>query len=195
MNYYALDTLAQLDPDLCVLRNKPKGIEHLTYKMMSGESIKGEYPKDAHITMSDKEDGIVLGGLVGNTCGLLIVVSAIKNLILEHDQAHDQIEFLPIRILNHKKKLASDDYFIVNPLGTDDVLDLEKSDIKRTKNGDVVAVKHMFLQRQKINPKKALFRPKEDHHVYIAREDWLRKLKSLNLKHSNVTGTTLDISE
>jgi hypothetical protein len=195
MDYVSINTLHRANDDLCILRNKPKGIEHLTYKMMTGVPIGSDYPKDAQITMSDKEEGIALSGLIGNTCGLLIVVSALKNLILDHDKAPDQIECLPLRILNHKKRLASDDYFIINPLGTEDCVDLEKSVIERTKSGAVVGIDELVLKRSRINPAKAIFRIKEDPHFYIARKDWLVKIKSLNLGVSNVNGKTLPVSE
>jgi hypothetical protein len=45
-DYVSLNTLNRATPDLCVLRSKPKGIEHLTYKMMTGEAIGNDYPKD-----------------------------------------------------------------------------------------------------------------------------------------------------
>lgn len=194
MDYFVLHTLTQDDPDLCILRNGPQGIEHITYKMMSGEPIRPEYPDDAQIAMSEKEDGMVLGGLISNTCSLFIVTRAVKDLILAHDRAHDQLECLPVKILNHKKRVASSDYFIINPLGTEDCLDQKRSIIKRTKKGSVIAVKEMVLDERKINPDKALFRPKENHHAYIARADWVRKLPGLKLKHGNFSGIPLELS-
>ena len=97
-------------------------------------------------------------------------------------------------IFNHKKRLASADYVIINPLGVVDCLDLEKCVIERD-DGEVVEVEEITLSRRKIDAKKAIFRPREDPNVYIARQDWLKRIQDLGLKHSNVFGTQLEISD
>ena len=171
------------------------GIENLSYMMSMGESITKEYPPDACIRMSNKSKAMQLGGLVGNTHSLMIVHRLIKDLILEHDQRHDVLEFLPLQIYNHKNRIASADYFIINPLGADSCLDLKKSVIKRDEDGSVISVKKMVLSKKLIDKKKAVFCPSEDSQNYIVREDWVKKVKGLGLAEPNILGVALEISD
>jgi hypothetical protein len=194
MNYALLDTMPEEHPKLCILNGAPKKAEALVHHIMVGEPVLADFPEDAAFHMSGRQDRIGLGGLIGNTDSLLIVHRSIKDLVLAHDKRHDLLECLPVKIINHKKRVASADYFILNPLGGEDCLDPKKSVIERNKLGEIVEVEEIVLKKSKLDPRRALFRPLEDPYVYIAREDWLLKVKELGLKISNIYATPLDVS-
>jgi len=56
----------------------------------------------------------------------IVVNSRVKNVL--DNMNIDTVEYLPIRLWGHQKDLVSDDYFILNPLGSVDFIDMEKSD-------------------------------------------------------------------
>jgi hypothetical protein len=72
------------------------------------------------------------------------------------------LEFLPVSILNHKDRLASDDYFILHPLGPQDCIDLERSKVKWNplKKQTIMNCKGLVLKPGAIPPGLKLFRPK-----------------------------------
>jgi hypothetical protein len=75
-----------------------------------------EYPKDIRLTDS-------LYGPVNRVISL-----PLKQRLAELATA-DAVEFLPVTILNHKGRIASKDYFFVNPVGSVDCIDVDKSGV------------------------------------------------------------------
>lgn len=195
MDYKIIDTMPTENEEMCTLRDYISGMSIENYRICWGESAIDVYPKDASVTMSPKEKGIVLSGLVANTNGNLIVHTKIKDLILQHDSDPSRIECLPLRIFNHKKRLASDEYWVINPLGLEDCLDLKRSTISRDEEGKLIEVDEIVLLRQKIDPGRAIFHVKQAPGEFIARADWLAKIKELGFKPSNVFTTLITITE
>ena len=123
------------------------------------------------------------GGIIGNTQSLLIVSKVLKEQI---DQVNaDPVQILPVAIHNHKNRLASADYFVVNPIGQRDCLDLEESEIE-WHDADVVAVEKLVLAEGKLDGAPDLFRVKEDPSAYIASEDLVRRWIKLDPRPKNV---------
>ena len=165
MKFFKLNTMRQAKPEYCVLRDFPEGMELLTFKLCHGVELEpGEYPADAKIFMSDEEKGSELPDLVGNTCNLLVVSRRLKEGIEKVNTAAAQ--YLPVSIYNHRKRLASADYFIINPLGTVDVLDTKESDIEYHE-GKVVKVRKYVLDATKVQAAPDMFRVRENREAYV----------------------------
>jgi hypothetical protein len=114
-----------------------------------GESVLAIHPKDLVFRMSDfVPDGTLLRD---NFCvnGQIIISENLKShlqtLLVDH-----QIEFLPLSIADHKGKIVSNDYFILNSLGLIDCIDLEKSKAKF----------NPLNKRMLLNCKALAFKPK-----------------------------------
>jgi hypothetical protein len=195
MNYYLIDTLYAETDNICILKEapEPKEAGFLKSQIMIGNPVAAEFPEKAAFHMTGNVNRMALGSLVPNTMSMLIVNQKIKDLILAHDQAKNLMECLPVSIINHKNRVVSSEHFIINPLQPEDCLDTKHSKIVRNKRGAVIEVEKFVLNRAKIPAKRAVFRPIEDRYVYIAREDWLEQLDSLDLKNPNVYGTKLDV--
>lgn len=182
MPYYLIELTPLEDPTFCLLRDYPEGVELDSYRFDEGEAFGDEYPADARVFMSRKEKGTRLGALVGNTCSMLILRRDVKE-VLEAD-VDAPVEYLPLAIHDHKKRLASDDYFVVNPIGAFDCLDTEASDIEYL-DDDVVGVDEMVLDPQKLEQAPDLFRVKEAPFEYVISEALLEKLRSSGIDLSN----------
>lgn len=74
-------------------------------------------------------DSPEIPSLVANTLSYFIASSQVKHIISSLNI--DPIEYFPIAIYNHKCRVASRDYFIINPIGAFDCLKLETSTITR----------------------------------------------------------------
>lgn len=71
------------------------------------------------------------------------------------------IEFIPIRIQDHRKKVVATDYVLANPVGLVDCLDLAKSDVVMNALDEsiVMRFKKMVLVPGKIPKDRHVFRP------------------------------------
>lgn len=164
-SYYIIATMPMDNRDYCFLEDTPEGTKAIDYKMATGEPMGADYPADPRIYMSDDHPGVKLPDLIGNTCNLLIVSRRIKDGI-ETATPGLQIEYLPVAIYNHKGRLASRHYFIVNPIGTFDCLDLARSTIEWS-GKDIVEIEEYVLDPKKIDKAPDLFRIKEDPETYV----------------------------
>lgn len=175
MKHFIIDTLGNLnDPRLCVLDEVPEGVGIKYYRMMKGKRIGGDYPDDAKIYMSDEHPGIKLSSLIGNTNSYLIVSRDLKEVIESYCSA--EVEYLPLTLYNHKKRVHSKDYFIVNPIGVLDCLNLEASKITYFKDR-VVSVDKFVLDPKKLTNAPSLFRIKEDPTEYVVNEELANAIK------------------
>jgi hypothetical protein len=82
--------------------------------------MSSEFPKD--IRLSDNSYGVPL-----------VVISKGLRDFVKSIAVDDPVEYLPVAIKNHKGRLASSDYFIVNPLKVVDCIDQAKSGVKWNK--------------------------------------------------------------
>jgi hypothetical protein len=170
MDYFFIDTLGNAaDTSLCLLDSAPEDIGLKYYKMARGDRIGADFPTDAEIYMSDDFPGIKLSSLLGNTKSYLICSTALKDLLLGHCPQCD-IECLPFTLYNHKRRKASDDYWIVNPIGVVDVTDPRESVIEFFQ-GKVVSVTRYVLDPAKLVGAPPLFRPRELPNEYVINSD------------------------
>lgn len=190
MRFFSLDLIPSEDPSLAFLDSEPEGTRANCYKMSKGYAMGADYPADARIYMSEEYPGFKLASFIGNTDSLLILSAQVKAAIEQFGVP--DVEYLPVAIYNHKRRLASSDYFIVNPLGALDCLNLEKSDIKYS-GTDIVHVEEMVLDARKVAHAPGLFRVKEDRYTYIFSEPLLAKL--IPLKPTNLYFHELPVAE
>jgi hypothetical protein len=136
--------------------------------MARGERIGDRYPTDAKIYLRPKSPGIKLASLVGNTQSYLIVSTEVKNVILEHCAQCD-LEMLSFTLYNHKKRIHSSDYWIINPIGYLDCVNLAASDIRylSTDPTKIVAVRKFVLDTNRLENAPDLFRVPEDREKYF----------------------------
>jgi hypothetical protein len=185
MGYGLLDLLNLDEPGFCVVDELPTGtgLDRVdAARPARGEHASHIYPPDARVKMSSKFGGMELADFVSNTRGLLIVHKRVKEVIESINSG--PTEFLPLAIFNHKGRLASADYYVVNPLGTWDVLDLNASDIQWS-DGDVVALREIVLDREKMRNAPDLFRLKEDTSWYLISKRIASRLRELDPPNTN----------
>jgi len=159
----------------------------LSSYISSGESALSDYPSDVQARMSDEKGGIVLSDIVANKNLSLIVHESVKTII--ENNCGQTCEYLPLSIINHKGRVASNDYFYINPLGTHDCLNETASDIGWSDDGDVIHVSQFVLDKNKVKDVPSLFRIPHDKYVYFISQtlvDAIREVKpditNLNLE-------------
>lgn len=160
---------------------------------LDGVSSIPTYPAEAEISMDPEWPGMQLPGLVANTSSMLVIHRAFKQLIEQWLRPQDHVEFLPLSILNHKRRLASADYFIVNPIGTLDCLDQKRSSFSYTSDGRLFMIEKYVLDSKKLAWEPAIFRPKEAPTEYIINGKITTAFKESGFPDRNVFVESLEI--
>ncbi|PTL84214.1 imm11 family protein [Vitiosangium sp. GDMCC 1.1324] len=65
---------------------------------------------------------------VTNTLNIRVVSKHVRRIVLE--LAPDDVEFLPVTLMDHQGGVASREHFIMNVLARRDVIDLERADVR-----------------------------------------------------------------
>lgn len=133
----------------------------LGYDFYKGESLAGTYPQGVTVSFSKgfrKE--IKVFDSVANSFSLPIVSGRIK-AILER-LAPGQCELIPIVILNHKRKVASDDHSLLNTLRIADFIDMKRSryELSALKPDQIGWLQELHLRPEKVDPDVHIFRAK-----------------------------------
>jgi hypothetical protein len=175
MRYFSIDTLGDLyDPQLCVLDAIPEGIGVKYSRLMTGRTIAEDFPANAKIHMSPERDGIKLGALIGSIKSFLLLHRDAKDVIereFERVGSSAGVEYLPFTLINHRGAPHSRDYFIINPLGTKDCLDVPLSEVEYFEDTDkVLEVGRIVLAPEKLVDAPPLFRIKELPSKYVVSE-------------------------
>lgn len=170
MKYFFIDTLGDLDDEeLCFLAKTPKGIGIKYYKLMKGLPIGGDYPHPAEIHMSEEYEGLKLASLIGHVKSYLVLERQVVQVIQKYCPGI-VIEYLPFTLINHKGRVHSEDYFIVNPIGSFDCLNHKSSQITYHKK-EISRIDRYMLDSDKLKSAPALFRIPEMPDKYIINEE------------------------
>jgi hypothetical protein len=194
MRFRLLNTMGNAnDRDLCFLTRFVEGIEGKSYFTHLGERLTPFYPKDARIQMSPEHPGIKLSALIGNERSMLLVSSSFKEAIQKH--CTNEIEYLPFTLYDHRNRAYSEDYFIINPIGTFDCLDLKASDISwSTKSPKkILHIEEHVLDRAKMQDAPQLFRVDGAPSTYVLGLELAREM--YNRKLTNIRWTELRFSD
>ncbi|MCY1042345.1 hypothetical protein OV208_13555 [Corallococcus sp. bb12-1] len=157
MNYFILNQAPLVDKTYCTLGDLPANLQELSHLMSFGSPVGSDYPKDAQWRMSDEFGGLKLPSLVANTDSTLVVERNLKEIFASTGAP---LECLPFALLNHKGRVASRDYFIINPLAILDCLNPTKSEIE-WEGEDVVELRKAVLDPDKMKDAPQVFRIKE----------------------------------
>lgn len=191
MTYFLLNLMPRFNPEFCFLHDEPEELGLYSSRLLKGEPLARNYPADVRLMMSDRESGIELPDLVGNTCSLLICSGRLKQVLEAH--ALGPVEFLKVAIYNHRKRCASSDYYFVNPLGAVDCLDPKASEVEYHE-GNVVGVDKAVFDPNKLNGAPGLFRIKEDPTMYVVNGDVVQSMAAMKPQPSNIRVFGIEMS-
>ncbi|MCY1042220.1 hypothetical protein OV208_12925 [Corallococcus sp. bb12-1] len=158
MNYWVLKAES---PDGAIIDAMPKD-SPTNWKLSKGEPLARQFPMGGKVSFSDHfPDRRKVYDFVRNTVGVLLVSSRVKQ-VLEELQV-DNTEFLPITLCDHQWKPVGKDYGILNVLGSQDVIDMKKSDydIDPITQKEITRLGNLVLTKDGIDPKAEVFRARD----------------------------------
>ncbi|NMO13799.1 hypothetical protein HPC49_01945 [Pyxidicoccus fallax] len=192
--FFELWLLGDRDEDLCFIDSFVEGIGYESWRTGMGERLAPVYPTDARIPMSKKRPGIQLTSFLGNSINTLIGSREFKEAI-ELQCGQQEIEYLSFTLYDHRNRPYSQDYFIINPIGTFDCLDFKASDIDWSKErpDEILFIETHVLDRNKMKDAPQLFRVGRDTHSYVIGVELIREFKKRGL--TNILVEELEFSD
>jgi hypothetical protein len=156
-NFCVLDDLDNVDDDFELKKGVPRADGFPENAVMSMDA---EYPK-----------AIALADNIHNTCRLIVVSQRLKEFFDQRNLKN--VEFLPVRIMNHKNRLASKDYFIINPIRPQECLDIKKSGCTWSDiiKDDIDEIKRLVLDEKRLDPEVAMFRLKHFYKPVLVKRE------------------------
>lgn len=154
------------------------------YQLLEGISrLDGWHPEMTAQFSAHRPEGMILNDYVNTSFGWLLISGRFKTL-LEDDTLHlEHVEYLPLKINNHKGRLASDDYWIVNFLAPVEGVDRERSVYQAdAASADRISIFDALALREEVHEAgPPVFRLKEQPRLILVREDLVRRVEELGL--------------
>lgn len=158
------------------------------FELLEGISLQDTFPEDAAYRMSDDfPDNLELHEVLHNLDEQLVVGGGLRTFLSE--QGVDGVEYLPVKIINHKGRTVPADYFLVNILRHIDAIDQGRTQFEWNPLDPELMkkVKNLTLDEQKIDPDALLFRLKHLTSVILLRRDLADKMAAAGFKGFKIT--------
>jgi len=154
----------------CVL-DQLIGVEKI-FQLKKGVPQGATFPKDAVYTMNDdyRYDTLLIDSLF-NTDRLIVAARGLKGFL--EVRVLRQVEYLPVTILDHKRRPTGTDHFIVHPIDPVDCLDVDKCGAVWSKivPDNIREIKTLVIDESKVDPERELFRVKYFYKIVLVRRD------------------------
>lgn len=188
--FYLVDLRPRSNPEFCFLEKHPPADSDQVLRFSMGQRVGDDCPRGFGFYMDEGNPGFKLPSLIGNTLLLMMVHRDLKEVICSVNEG--EIEYQSFVLYDHKKKVASRDYFIVNPLGSLGVLDEDRTDIKVYPKNKFRLRSKPVLARAKLEEIPDIFRLREDVFMIVISSvlvDALRPIKPTNMLLSKLAIT------
>lgn len=149
------------------------------HELKRGVSRSKGFPDDAFFRMDPKRPKAVkLPDNVFNLPRVMLVSSKLKEAIEEAKPP--KVEYLRVKILDHKERVAADDYFIVNPVDLVDCIDKEKSEVgwNKLEPDRIMGCAKLVIDESRIDKKLILLRPKHLSTIVLVRRSFAEQLQA-----------------
>jgi hypothetical protein len=142
------------------------------YKLKKGDSVAKEWPDDVRFSMDpDFKKQIKLADNLINPNRVLVASKPLADFFRAKKVLN--LEFLPVTIFNHKKKVATTEYSIVNLVTTQDCIDTKQSEVtwNDIDSHYISKMKRLVFNEKKIDKNATLFRAEHLSTLMFIRAD------------------------
>ncbi len=166
--YFRIQSLGDRhDKTLAFFRAAPDGLARPEVTRLRRGQRLGARAVQLTVVLDANEPGDQLASLLGNTQCLVVVEQAMKDVLAT--TCTSEVEFVPVRVVDGRKRERSASYWIVNPIGTVDVVDRDASAIDYDDDGvTILGVRSLVFRRDRLATAPALLRvPEKPEDIYI----------------------------
>lgn len=165
------------EPGAAVL-NELRGFEDI-FRFDTGAPLEAEFPADTAYHMNpDFPNDLLLPDNVRTADQVLLVSQRLHEALMA--TGVPQVEYLPLRIVDHKGRVASASHVIVHPLGLVDAIDMTQSEYQphRFVKGRIDKVKKLVIDPARVPPDRQLFKLKGFGVPVIVRRSLAERLSA-----------------
>jgi len=125
---------------------------------------------------------IKLFDFIDNLDGVLIANQKVVNLL--KDFGVDNVEYLPVWLMDHQDSLVSKDYFILNVLDGVEIIDMESSTYRMDAliEDQVDRIKNLVVNYEKIPKNAHLFRASKKTNAFFVSDDLKQAFEQSKIK-------------
>lgn len=141
------------------------------WRFNEGESLIREYPSEVNLKFSNnRPEGRKLYDFVDNIIGFIIASERVKAVVEQYEK---NVEFLPVTIFDHKGNVAGENYYIINLLGSQPAVDMNKSTYRMDalEEEQMDRIKDFKGDYDAIDPEATFFREKNMLRLFLLRND------------------------
>lgn len=153
------------------------------FKLREGMPLADEFPSDAAYRMNDDyPDALELHAFLHNLDSQLVVNEAARDFLDAHGV--QDVEYLPVRVINHKGRTVPTAYFVVNLLRHVDCIDQEQTQFVWDSLDDELMdqVANLTIDEARIDPEARLFRLQHLTSVIVIRRDLAAQLREAGFR-------------
>ncbi len=133
-----------------------------TFELLRGISRAEDFPSDAYFVMDPNfVEDLLLEDFLWNSNGVLVVSERARELLAAH--VEEELEFLPVKIINHKGREEGAPYFLANVLNYQDCIDESESKVRVNKINPArfSSIHKLVVDEEKLEGAPQLFRLKK----------------------------------
>lgn len=153
------------------------------FKLRKGIPLTATFPQEATYRMRDDfPDNIALHELLYNLDSQLVVNEKVRAFLEAQGVQH--IEYLPVRVLNHKDRQVKERYFVLNLLPLVDCIDRSKTQCEESSldPDQLMNISNLTVHEEKIPPDFQLLRLKGVSDAVLIRRELAEKMKAAGFR-------------
>jgi len=173
--------LACSEKDSAIIKSFPNDGPDF-WELLEGEPIATHFPETIKLKFSpSRPDKIRLYDFVNNTLLLRIVSKRVRAIF---DQfSIDQVEYIPVEIMDHQGNLASNDYFLMNVMNTQPIIDMKRSKYEMCliEEDQISDFDEIRLTTDQVDMNASIFRSDRQASLYFMTDDVVQAIKAAGL--------------
>lgn len=188
MHYFVLKDI--YDETNVIIRDIPKNLKK-KYQLLEGISRLQDWPQDVVFQFSkERPEGMGLVDLVEETLSLFLISGRFKCILEEYGTKN--IEYLPVKMKNHKGKIVAEDYWVVNFLVLIEAVDRKQSlfEVDAGEEDKIYIFHRLILLESVEKSGPPIFRLKEQPQTILIREDLMQRVAKAGLVGMRFTETS-----
>jgi len=153
-----------------------------SWELFEGEPLAAQFPEIVRLKFSpSRPDNIRLYDFVENTNLVRIVSKRVRAIF---DQfSIDQVEYIPVEIMDHQGNLASNDYFLMNVMNTQPIIDMKRSKYEMCliEEDQISDFDKIRISTEQADKDARIFRSDRQASLYFMTDDVVQAIKAAGL--------------
>lgn len=159
-------------------------VKDIVRALCSGLSLHSNFPPDAHFRMrQESAKNIRLIDCFMSQDGLFVVSPRTQEVLRRNTSSKSGLELLPVTLINHRDRVASEDYAVAHTTNLIDCIDPNASQYDWNPiNAEQMLVSELVFDSSKLGEDDSLVRAKYISHLLLVRDQLAEELMKEGLR-------------